>query len=694
MVWPLDGPLKHTAWIPRYGPNIAASARLLDVADHLLAAASFLDEGYSPLLEAMSPVGGAHYGGIKAILVEVVADAQPSTQGMRREVDTARAELNQVERPYDLSPETQMLVYRASEATNQAERAVTVLESLPLLLGTDGPHHVLILLQNADEIRPSGGAITASIYAVIAGGDLVEITVLPSINPELDGGAEGHLPQPLEALERYLSADASLFRDANWSPDFPTSAQEASALYQTGRGVPVETVIAINQYAVQDFLAVLGEVRLEDGTAVTAATILAMLRDLWTVSSGGPESRDIMPDVAPAILEDMLGAGRVEAWPVYWRTAKSAAAAGNLLLYSSDSSVQAVSQALGWDGALRDEPGDYLYVVDTKIGSSRADLNSKRQLRYRLNLTDPLLPSATLEMSYANLSAQSVLGCRLEAPRSSEEITNTCYVNYLRLYLPEGATTVSLPAFEAPPGYLPEDDPAAGQVQPISGETGYQVFGGLMVVPPATTLSARFDYTLPTSQVFLLGSDETVAYRLVIQKEPGVPAYPASVTVDLPPGVQVVDTTVQATHSDGASLTFEFIMETDFELRILLSLPDEIRQALPANLAPLPEPLAFLAPPQTLPSLTPAAASPTSVAPSLRAVIQEDSTLRAEPDRLSAAAGEVKAGEQVEIIGRDASSEWILVRAPSGQEGWILARRATLLADIESIPVVSSNTPT
>jgi hypothetical protein len=591
MLWPLDDLLKHAAWVPRYGPNMAASARLLNASDHLLAAASFLDEGYGSLLEPMSPAGEGQAGGVAALLKPVVETAVPSTRAMRREVNAARSELHQIQRVYDLSPETQALVYRASEATRQAERTVTVLESLPVLLGTDGPHHVLILLQNADEIRPSGGYITASIYVVIVDGELLEVTVLPSDTRLNRWWAEDPwLPQ---LLEPYLGADTSLFRDANWSPDFPTSAQEASRLYQTGRGVPVETVIAVNQYAIRDFLAVLGEVRLEDGTVVTAATVLAMLRDLWTAYTSGTASPDIMPDLAPALLEEMLGAGDARTWPVYWRTAKSAAASGNLLIYSSDSSVEAMSQALGWDGGMRDEPGDYLYFVDTSIGASRADLNIERQLRYRVSLVNPLLPSAVLEISYTNVSPPQVLGCRIEAPRSFDEIANTCYGDYLRLYLPAGAAMLTLPVFELPPGYLPEGDPAAGQVQPILGEAGYEVFGGLMVVPPATAITATFAYTLPPSRILLAGPEQTVVYRLVIQKEPGVPAYPALVAVELPSGAHVLDLTVQPANSDARLLTFDFIMETDFELQILLSLPGDMRQVYPP--LALPDSLAFTA---------------------------------------------------------------------------------------------------
>ncbi len=42
-----------------------------------------------------------------------------------------------------------------------------------------------------------------------------------------------------------MGIDLWVFRDSNWSPDFPTAARQAVALYRPGQPVSVDGVVAL-----------------------------------------------------------------------------------------------------------------------------------------------------------------------------------------------------------------------------------------------------------------------------------------------------------------------------------------------------------------------------------------------------------------------------------------------------------------
>ena len=60
-----------------------------------------------------------------------------------------------------------------------------------------------------------------------------------------------------------MNIEMWLFRDANWSPDFPTSANMARDLYKLGHGRDIANVVAFDPYAAQLMLAAIGPVTVE-----------------------------------------------------------------------------------------------------------------------------------------------------------------------------------------------------------------------------------------------------------------------------------------------------------------------------------------------------------------------------------------------------------------------------------------------
>ena len=108
---------------------------------------------------------------------------------------------------------------------------VRVSAKLPGILGWDGPRRYLVLTQDPAELRPSGGLIGS--YGIIAF-DKGKITERRFLNVSLlDGKNDYPFIRPPQELADYLLGPTQSWQlaDAGWSPDFPTSAQDALRLY-------------------------------------------------------------------------------------------------------------------------------------------------------------------------------------------------------------------------------------------------------------------------------------------------------------------------------------------------------------------------------------------------------------------------------------------------------------------------------
>src|SRR6266545_4003306 len=104
---------------------------------------------------------------------------------------------------------------RLPSATARLELAA----ELPSLLGHDGPRTFLILGQNSDELRPTGGFIGTSGLMTFDRGRLTwkEYGSSFGLNVPAD-----RLVRPPEPLRRYMGAGYWHLQEANWWPDFPS----------------------------------------------------------------------------------------------------------------------------------------------------------------------------------------------------------------------------------------------------------------------------------------------------------------------------------------------------------------------------------------------------------------------------------------------------------------------------------------
>lgn len=293
------GPLLWAArglgWVPWVGPTVRAGPDLVE------AGALYLDVGIAAWDAAGEPLaqGMDADRGLQDVAPAVIRGIAAHRQDLDAAVGQARraAELIagiDVER---VLPRLGKPLARAQGILPLATAGIEALPLLPSVAPAEGTRTYLLLAQNNDELRATGGFISSI-------GTLTFRDGVPELGPMRDSYAvedwtKPH-PDPPEALRKHMGIDLWTTRDANWSPDFPTSARDVAVLYELNQGTEVHGVIAADMAAAIRLLEVLTPLTLPGGATVEPGQVMETFRQSWSL----PEDALITPGVVVTATRD------------------------------------------------------------------------------------------------------------------------------------------------------------------------------------------------------------------------------------------------------------------------------------------------------------------------------------------------------------------------------------------------------
>lgn len=406
-------------------------------------------------------------------------------------------------------------------------------------LGGDGPKTYLVLSQNPNELRGTGGFL----------GGLAVVTVDHGKIQKLDMPGGG--PYDLEAAQKVRVAGPKPLRllrdggwyiwDANWWPDGPTSLDKVEWFWKNSDGRPVDGVLTVSAHAFADLLAVTGPIEMPAyGKTITSENFIVETQQSVELEYDREENKpkQFLADLTPLLLEKLFrqrGPQLVSALG----SVHESLAAGRILLRLHDGELQARAHAWGWDGAVRPADGDYLMLVDTNIGGGKTDGSIAVDVAHRA------------EIQADGSVVDTVRVTRTHRGTPGDPFTGVTNVDYLRLYVPEGAELLSADGFSPEveqqlkdplPGSLRDPDVASAEDgalrDEVSGtritrELGKTTFGNWVVLPVGETRTVELRYRLPQRLWApaaradwlgkLLGADPSpyAVYQLVMQAQPG-----------------------------------------------------------------------------------------------------------------------------------------------------------------------------
>jgi hypothetical protein len=551
--------------------DLVASKTLLDIAASLGTAGA----GACATLTALAapPESGVT---VAEAAVARLAAARPRLIAAREELDRTNALLGQIHTE-TLSPRVGTRVAQLTKLLPLARNGIDLALALPELLGANGQHSYLIIAQNPDELRPTGGFMSAAGLLMIKAGRVVSLDLADSTL--VDNLAGGHYPLAPEPMRRYMVAPAMapglwVFRDANWSPDFPTAARAMLDLYRRGKGTTPDGVIAFTPETIRLLLAALGPVAVEASSEpVSAQNLTSYIRTVWSEASTqgrGAERKESLNRLAEALQKRLQERPDLNLTTL-GRALQLALAQRELALYLPGSPAADLLARQGWDGGLRVGEGDFLLVASANVGYNKVGPNIEQRLSYAVDLSDPTAPQGSLTVSHRNNSVGAA-GCRpLESTgRRYEDLMTGCYWSYVRVYVPGTATMTTYSVPTVPDSWMLNGNGDHGRVYTEPGEAATQVFGALIVVPRQSVHELTFRYNLAPSAVSHEGN--LWHYRLTIQRQPGL-RQRADVQVLLPPGAVLVASSPPALPKGGQIFTFALSLATDESLELTFQKP-------------------------------------------------------------------------------------------------------------------------
>lgn len=563
----------YLGWLPLAGGDLKAAPHLLDLAIDCLEAGRLICQGAQP---AVSLLAGRSPGiflaqGFDERILTALADERPTFLAARARLDSAAAHRQGIDRAA-LSPglrrrldqlDRYLPLLRAG-----AQMALLAPDVAPGLLGLDSPKTYLVLAQNNHELRATGGFISAVGLLRVDRGRISTTGFRDSYL--FDDPTKPYSPPP-EALKKTMRAGVWVLRDANWSPDFPTTAKVAGEMYRMTQGVAVDGVIAMDLTATEYIVGAIGPLHIETyGEEVSQENLVDKLKSYWT--SPGQKGdwwshrKDFIAALAESVfvrLETGLDHRQVVSLLLaLWKSLEEK----HLLVYTDDPDVERFLAENNWDGAIRSVEGDYLLVVDTNVGYNKVDPQVERALNYQVVIGDDRHAHGRVTVSYTNRSKAEVDRCLQEAQYqpSYDQMMEGCYWDYLRLYIPAGSRITEATVAPWPQGSLLSQ---AGESRAEDGgptveppEGGKAVFSQFFVVAPGQRQEIGFQYDLPFET--LQGEGDS-RYQLLIQKQPGTLAVPVHLSVALPARARLIITRPQPTRVQDNIVAFETALSTD-----------------------------------------------------------------------------------------------------------------------------------
>lgn len=576
--------LPHLNWVPKAGPLLVSAPYLVEMGDAGTETAVYAITSLKPILHIMQAEDASDSQ--LPQLVNALAEARPGLAQAALSLDRvaqARPKITNVDEfPEQIKP----LFAQVDEWLPIAQDSLAIVQILPEIMGHNGRRTYLLLAQNEDEIRATGGFISGVGTLTIENGDIQSLTFQDASTFDMRTFLENseNYDRPPQPLYDLMGSQYFLLRDANYWPDFPYSAQQAVALYQRVEPtIILDGVIAIDQQFMSLLVAATGPITIPDsGQTITASNTVDSFRSAFNIEEGQAVNEWIqnrkafLTTFSTAILEKIQGDFGVVDPVAFIKNIHFALASRHLQLYMVDDQETAVLDHLNWDGRLENPAAqDFLLVLDTNVGFNKANMHMVRHIDYAVALNPDGTAKATLTANYTHQNPPNEnLGCEqaisyADAP-TYQEIANRCYFNYLRIYAPPGTVLLDTTNHTIPAEVLISETAWDKSAEPVSEFANFTTFANFMMVPHGETVTTSFHYQLPSNIV--RQQDHGAVYQLWLRKQAGTQEQSVTVTLTLPINRSATQVTASSTSTivtQGSTVTFNLDLQTDTLLTVV-----------------------------------------------------------------------------------------------------------------------------
>ena len=377
----------------------------------------------------------------------------------------------------------------------------------------------LILFQNNQELRPTGGFIQAVSLITLDRAKLSSFSQYSSY--QIDENLPGQVAPP-EEIKQQLGENNWYFRDSNWDPNFPSSAAKSAWFVEKSLNTNVDGVLALTPSSLEQILVVVGPIDLpEFNEVVTDKNIAERLEFHSGIQLADSSNK---PDYSALLLGKILSAiQNLSGDKIEELSSAIALGLGNqeILISPMNQSISNQLASLGWTGELLSPscPSqfstqnclvDSIMQVESNVGVNKANAYLDRKISQSIVL-DGQMANHTRSVVLDNLARTSAW------PKGP-------YKSYIRFYLPLSA---QLDSVSIDGKQLSQDL--------ITSYTEHKknVVGVSVMVDVSRQIELQIKYHLP------LPIGKGSAYLFFDQKQPGRGKTEMNLDISYPAGLTV-----------------------------------------------------------------------------------------------------------------------------------------------------------
>ncbi|MFA5990815.1 MAG: DUF4012 domain-containing protein [Candidatus Doudnabacteria bacterium] len=376
-----------------------------------------------------------------------------------------------------------------------------------------GEKNVLVLFENNNEIRASGGFIGTYGNLKMVDGKILSIKV--SSIYDLDG----QLAESIKPPSPILNVNPKWYmRDSNWFAHFPQTAKTISGFYEKEGGETPDLVVAMTPDLIIDWLKITGPVLLPHyNLTLTADNFVEQTQVATTLNENSPVSapKQILADLVPLLLQKLSEEDK-SALPQIIQALQDNLSKKQIVLYAKSPELQNKIATFHWDGGILDTERDYLSIVSSNLGGTKTDLYIDQTNELHTTIADDGTITNELTITRTN---------------KLPELEGTTNTSFIRIFTPKGSKMMSVLGFDYKNLDFPEDinykidsnvfsweknslrDVLSGTI--IGQEANKTFFGNWLSVKGGESRTIKITYQLP----FKLDSIDN--YSLLAQKQIG-----------------------------------------------------------------------------------------------------------------------------------------------------------------------------
>lgn len=384
------------------------------------------------------------------------------------------------------------------------------LEDLYLSFFGSAPRTYLLVFQNYDEMRATGGFIGTYGILKYENGAIKKLKIESIYN--LDGSLAKQIaaPGPFQPEIKKWG-----MRDSNWFADFPTSAKKLLEFFET-ESETADGVVALTPQIFEDILRLVGPIRMDQYDVTLTPENFQDVVQTKTSKEYDKElnqPKKFLDDFAPIMLNRLTDLKK-EQWFTMFQIMKDNFIKKHVLIYSTEQNVQAKIAKLGFDGKILEAEHDYLSIINSNHGGTKTDLDINQSINYQSQL---------------NSNGELINTVRITRTNSSADMNK----NFMRILVPQGSRLLESSGF-MDKEQLPSEaegystDPSLAEWDKserngniyIRSESNKTSFTGWMETAgnSATVLMVKYALPLNVKTSFF---DPTQSHSLVFQKQSG-----------------------------------------------------------------------------------------------------------------------------------------------------------------------------